>query len=1005
MEQNFQKALEIINTKDYRNRFHSYYDLMQRKVGEVLLVSSLYDNFTLEEDGHLSDQIFAKYQDLGLSTPPRITRVSNSAEALEAVEKFHFDVVITMRRIGDMDPFSFGRNLKEIRPDLPTILLLTNFAEIAYLPTNEEREGIDQIFVWNGDSEIFLAIIKLIEDFWNVKADTEHGLVRVIIIVEDSIHYYSMFLPIIYREIVKHTQMLMADGVNHHHRLLMMRGRPKILLAQSYETAIQLYDEYKEFIIGVMSDVHYPRNGIKDPDAGIHLINYVKQHDPYVPTLLMSTDKKNKSKALKLESEFLHKTSPNLLYRLRNFMKKNMGFGDFIFRLPDGTEVGRAENIFRFEEAVKDIPIESLRFHGMNNHFSGWLLARGEYELAQKLRSVRVSEQSDGQTIRQFLTDFFSNMHTVHQYGLIADFDADDFDPSIPFVRLGKGSLGGKGRGLAFFSNLLATERISERFPDVDIDIPNTIVLSTDCFDSYMDEHDLFAQVTEDLDDEEIQHLFLSNPLPEWVESALRSMIVKVDYPIAVRSSSLLEDSQFQPFAGIYATYMLPNMDENLETRLAQLSDAIRLVYASTYSRSAKRYTETIGQKIEIEKMAVLIQKLIGQPYEDRFYPDLSGVVQSYNYYPIARMKPEEGIAHIALGLGATITDGGKALSFSPHHPRILPQMSNPADALKNSQSEFIALKLHPTSETHFKKENANLQSYPLKQAEEDGPLKWAASTYDYRNDRITDTIAMEGPRVITFASILKFNQFPLSEILTTLLDIGEDSFGCPVDVEFAVTHISNDKPEFRLLQMRPLISDNDRIEVDVDSFIDQAVILSRKALGNGVIPDVTDIVYVTPEQFDNTQTMTIKDEISQLNNKLSEELRHYVLIGPGRWGTRDRFLGIPVDWNDIHFARVIVETGLEDFRIDPSQGMHFFVNVTTTGMGYLTVPYNSKDDYINWDWIYKQPVHEEYTYIRRIKLDNPLNVRINGKTSEGIIVPDRFPASPSSEVSMRKDM
>lgn len=973
---------------DYRNRFHVFFDLMQKKVSEVLLVSSLYDDFILEEDGHLTDQIFETYRDLQLSSPPRITRVSSGSEAFDAMEKMQFDLIITMRRIGDMDPFSFGAEAKKRHPTIPILLLLSSYSELSYLARIPHFEGVDRIFVWNGDSGLLVSIIKLIEDEMNAERDTELGMVRVILVIEDSIQYYSLFLPQIYKEVVTQTQALMTEGLNKYHKLLLLRGRPKILLATTFEEGMTIYEKYKDNILGVISDVRFPRNGEPDPNAGVDFIKIVQKDNEYLPTLLQSSKLENRERASGINSFFLHKTSSKLLHGLQQFMKEYLGFGDFVFRLPNGKEVARAENMAAFEKIIKEVPVESILFHGAQNHFSNWLLARGEYHLAYTLKPLRIDDFVDAEAIKTFLTGFFAWTRQEKRKGIITDFEPDDFDPEAPFTRVGEGSLGGKGRGLAFATVVLSNANFEETLPDVDVNIPSTVVLCTGLFDKFIEDNDLFNAALDDREDEEIKREFLRKSLPKELEEALREITKKATYPLAVRSSSLLEDSQFQPFAGIYATYMLPNCDTNAKKRYEQLAKAVKLVYASTFSRLAKSYISTIGQKIEVEKMAVVIQRIVGKQYNDRFYPTFSGVAQSHNYYPVSYMKPEDGIAYVALGLGMTITGGGTSLRFCPKYPQVIPQFGTVAATLKNSQNEFCALRLCGEYPDLIEGEHATLETLSHVDAKKDGAAKLLSSTYDPQSDRIMDGAYGDGIPVITFAPILKQNRFPLTHILNELLSIGKESFACPVELEFAAVLDDDDdeKPEFKLLQLRPLVSDSDRSEIDVARYKEGALVYSDKALGNGNLRDIHDIVYVKPDLFDRTQTQKMRKEIAEINAQLADEHRHYVLIGSGRWGTRDRFLGIPVDWNDIYFARVLIEAGLKDFRVDPSQGMHFFVNVTSTGMGYLTVPYDDNESLVNWELLDAQPAVSELQYMRHVRFEEPLRIRLNGKTSEGVV-------------------
>ncbi len=978
--------------KEYEDPFHVFYDLMPNRVKEILLVSSLYDQFVLTEEGSLMEGLFAAYQQLRLSPPPRITRASTVEEALKLLKERYFDLVITMRRLGDVNPFIFGQKVKNIMPDCPVVLLLNNYSDLAHLPRLSQMKGVDYSFVWTGDASLFLAIIKLIEDEKNVHNDTKAGLVRVIIVVEDTIQYYSTFLPLMYKELMTLTQKLIGEELNDNQRLLRRRIRPKILLARTYEEAKKYFDKYEEYLIGILTDMTFPKTAAdnKDPHAGIQLINYVKSKRPNLPILLHSTDIKNEKTAHALNVKFLYKKSQRWLYDLRKYLETYFGFGDFVFRSPTGELLDKVSSLTKLEKVLKRIPATSIKYHLESGDLINWLVVRGEYQLASHLRLLKSFKIPDDEELKSLVINLFKERQTNLQKMIIVEFDKEHFSPQQKFVRIGKGSLGGKGRGIAFIRYLLSVYRdLHKKYHSIRIDIPNTIVLTTEYFDKFLEFNNLHEIALSDIEDEELTTIFLSKPLPPELVEILKIIIQQITYPIAVRSSSLLEDSQFQPFAGIYTTYLLPNNHPDVKIRLKQLETAIKLVYASTFKKLAKSYIKAIGQNIEIEKMAVIIQKIVGKKYGDRFYPDFSGVAQSYNYYPISYMKPEDGIVHVALGLGMMIVTGGKVLSFSPKHPLILPQMSTPDDALKNSQNEFYAVDL---SQQHLKLtegETATLKKLTLDVALKDGTLRWIGSVFDPQNQRIIDNVLIPGIPLVTFAPILKHRRFPLSELMLDLLKIGEESFGSPVEIEFAVLldRTEREKHEFHILQIRPLTSENDRAEIETDSYKNQAIAYSTKVLGNGVFSDIYDIVYVKPDTFDNARTLEIKEEISRMNSLLCAKNREYILIGPGRWGTRDPFLGIPVQWNDISCAKAIVEVGLKNFQIEPSQGMHFFVNVTTLQRGYFTIQYGDKEDFIDWKWLNSQNAVYETLFIRHIQLESPITIRINGKTGKGVIV------------------
>ncbi len=974
----------------YVNKNEILHELMPYRVRDILLVSSLYDQFILEEDGILAERLIWEYQSLNLSFPPRVTRVSTGNEALEMLKKRHFDLVITMIRLSDIDPFGLGKAIKEKYPDLPVVLLLMSAAEMERLPPENEREGIDYIYQWTGDSSLFLAIIKVVEDMKNVEHDVGLAMVRVIILIEDTPMYYSIFLPLLYKEIVRETQRQVEEGVNQVQKLLRMRLRPKIIFVTNYEDAIKYVNKYEYYLLGVISDVGYPVGGKKDLEAGIKLVQTLKKRNPWLPILLQSSDPDNKKRAEELEVSFLYKLSSDVLSQMRKFVKENLIMGDFVFKSPDNKIIGRAKNLDELVKLISKVPIESIIYHAKQNHFSSWLFAKGEYELAYQIRPLKVSDFKNAEELRKYLIKVFTELkQKIYTRNIIA-YSRHGFIEEARFTRIGRGSLGGKGRGLAFAFTILNQRMINEKYPNVDIGIPQTIAISVEYFDKFMEQNDLYeVGLNNNLSDEEIQRIFVSKPLPEELVIALRDVLSKIKKPIAVRSSSLLEDSQFQPFAGIYSTYMLPNNHPDLEVRLKHICTAIKLVYSSIFSKLAKSYIQTIGQKIEIEKMAIVIQVVVGKQHGERYYPDFSGVAQSINYYPISYMNPEDGVVTLALGLGAMIVEGGQVLTYCPKYPKIIPQMSSTKDAINNSQKEFYAVDLTVKDFDLLKGEHAFLVKLSIMDALKDGTLKWIASTYDYVNDRIIDSLVDKGVPIITFAHIIKYNRFPLNDIILDLLKMGRESFGAPVELEFAV-NLDREKEcdhKFYILQLRPMVDENDRLQENIDRYIDQAFIYSTNVLGNGVFENIYDIVYVDPEKFDASKTTKIKEEIHNINKELMSENREYVLIGPGRWGTSDPFLGIPVDWADINFARAIVEASLPNFMIDPSQGMHFFVNVTSTRRAYFTVSHKSKTDFIDWDWLTKQPQHCKTEHVIHVKLKDPVTIKVNGKKGKGVII------------------
>lgn len=974
---------------DYKPKYQVFHDLMLNRINKVLLVSSYYDNFILEEDGRLSDQIFEEFHNLNLRTLPVITRVATAAEALDLMKNEAFDLVITMRRLGDMDPFSFGEKVKTIRK-IPVILLLNNAADVPYLPDVLEGKGIDKIFLWNGDSTVFVAIIKYLEDQQNVAHDTKAGLVRVIIVVEDSLRYYSVFLPIIYSEIMKQTHRLISEGANDYHHLLQMRTRPKILLASTFEEAMSFYQEYKQYVIGVISDVRFPRGGHLDERAGLDLIKEIKLDNTTLPVALQSSNEENRIRAESLGVFFIYKHSRRLLITIRRFMLNYLGFGDFKFRLTDGTTVAKAKNVLELSHALSSVPDESLIYHGTHDHFSGWLMNRGEFDIAQKIKPRKVEEFKEPETLRNFLLSSVRSILTEKTGGVIHDFSKETYHPDIRFTRLRPGSLGGKGRGIAFLQFLLNSFLLEDELSQIfSIRIPKTVVIGTDEFDRFMEDNEnLYEVALSDKEDKVIKHSFMKAKLDPSLIEDLKEILKSINGPLSIRSSSLLEDSQYQPFAGVFETYMLPN-NQSLKTRVQLLCNAIKLVYASSFLKQAKSYAESTGQSVEESKMAVVIQQVVGRKRPNNLsYPCFSGVATSYNYYPISYMKPEDRIVFLALGLGKTIVDGGLTHRFCPQYPEVS-FYSTQDQMLLNSQKKFFAIDLASKSTTFEKGEDSFLKKVSFFDAEPE-TLSRIADTYDYNDQIIKPGYHGDGTPLITFSNQLKYESYPFARLLTKILTLGEQTMGSSVEIEFAgnFQHTPTKQTTFYLLQIRPYTQYDVPLEEETkEPSSKDIVIKSSLASGNRIIQDIYDIVYVKPEVFDKLATRKMVPEIDRLNKKLKTEGVPYILIGFGRWGTFDTSLGIPVKWNNISGAQVIIETGLEDFQIEHSQGSHFFQNITTANIGYLFVNIKAKGDFIGWDWLSTQTVVEETTYFRHIQVTKPFYVRIDGRKREGIIL------------------
>jgi CheY-like chemotaxis protein len=969
-------------------------DLMGFRVREVLLVSSLYDSYILEEDGQLSESLDAEFYQLNLASSPRITQVPTADEALALLDKRPFDLVITMVRLGGMDPRVFARTIKERQPGLPVVLLADNHFEAHRIKELNRPPVLDQVFVWRGDVALFLAIIKFVEDRRNVGRDTELAGVRAIILIENSVRFYSAYLPLLYTELTKQTEALMADGVNARQRLRRMRARTKILLAETFEEGWELFERFCPFTLGIITDGRFPRGGVSDPEAGFEFVRMVKREDPDMPTLIQSTDEALAERAHALGAAFLHKRSPTLLEELRRFMQTSLGFGDFVFRDPQtGRELARVRDLAAMPKALRKVPGESLRYHASRNHFSNWCMARTEFALAARIRPKKVSDFANVEDLRGYLTEAFSALASESRRGLVVDFAPREFEGLEGFVRIGGGSMGGKGRGLGFINSMLSRHE-GEIDPVVRVLVPPAAVIGTDGFDEFLHRHDLLGLALSEASDDTIEEAFLRGALPDWVERDLAAMTEHTRVPLAVRSSSLLEDSYDQPFAGVYRTLMLGNAHPDPRVRLEELCRAVKLVYASTFSRNAKAYVANTPHRPEEEKMAVVVQRLFGRLHGRFFYPTLAGVACSRNYYPVLGLKAEEGLAAVALGLGKTVVEGGKAVRFSPAAPRSVPQFSSTVGYLKTSQREFYALDLERTL-THVSGGHGDaVVARGLEEAERDGTLAPVASVYSRDNDAVYDGLGRAGIRLVTFAPILKGGIFPLSLILVQLLALGERAMSCPVEIEFAVNLAppTGEGGEFAVLQIRPLV-----VEVgaeDLDDLLRLAdppslLCVSEHALGQGRIQGVCDIVYVKPEAFERGETVAVSAEVEGINAALMAEGRPYLLIGPGRWGTADRWLGIPVEWRQIAGARVIVETELTDAPFAPSEGTHFFHNITSAGIGYLTV--QRPGGRIDFDWLAAHPAQGETHFLRQVRLERPLDIRIDGRSGRGVVLKEPF--------------
>jgi CheY-like chemotaxis protein len=973
--------------------FKVFHELMARKVNHILLVSSPYEAFIMEEEGRLAQRIIQEYRGLNLSRPPHLTWVSTARRALEELSRKPFDMVITMPRIGDLPAHELGRRIKKDHRRIPVFLLTPDPNWMRLDPQCFNEDCINRVFIWSGNADLLLAIIKNVEDAMNVAYDTERARVRVIIMVEDSPLYFSSLLPLLYKEIVSQTQAVMEESLNEEHRFFRMRARPKILVASTYEKALELYRTFQPYLLGVLSDVRFPRKGRLDPDAGYALLQLIKDETPDVPLLNFSSEESNRERASNIPAVFLNKNSPILHEEIRRFFQENLGFGDFVFRMPDGREVGRAANLRQLEAILPDIPQESILYHAQRNHFSGWLMARSEILLAYRLRPVKVSDFATTEELKQYLVDCLKERRRGRQRGVVTDFDPERYDPEADFVKVGRGSLGGKARGLAFMASQIRTlGHLDERYPEVTIEVPKTIVISTEGFDAFIDQNQLRDMASCNQEDAHIVAVFLKSHLPDSIEKAISLFLEQAQHPLAVRSSSLLEDAQHQPFAGLYNTLILPNCHPDLEVRRRQMVRAVKLVYASTYLKRARNYARSTGHRIEQEEMAVLVQKLTGAEHNGLFYPAITGQASSYNFYPVARMKAEEGIALICLGFSSSAETKRKALRFCPSHPELLPQFSTVADILKNAQRSFYAIDMQAARRLVDADTHAVLVRRDIEDCRRQAPIEAMCSTYIPAENRIRDSLAPKGYPVLTFAPLLKHRRFPLADILVDLLAACQEGMGGPVEIEFGVNLTGNDDApdEFHLLQIRPMPQfDLQSRPMLSESQKSNAVCYSRMALGNGHYADMADIVVVDPESFDPARTIDIATEIGRLNAELRRQQKRYFLIGPGRWGSADRWLGIPVTWQDISGVGAIIETSHPALQADPSQGSHFFQNLTSSGICYLTLQ-NSDHGFLRWDWLARQTTLTRTTFLRHIQLAYPLQLYVDGKSSEGFVLDPR---------------
>ena len=965
-----------------------FVSLMTKRIFNVLLVANPYDAFMLEDDGRIDEKIFIEYMNLSLRYPPRFTQVSTEEDAWKQLGNTMFDLVICMPGSDNSDTFDIARQIKEKYPHIPLVVLTPFSHGIKERMEHEDLSIFEYVFCWLGNTDLLVSIIKLIEDKMNLEHDIKEVGVQMILLVEDSIRFYSSVLPNLYKFVLRQSQEFATEALNEHQRTLRMRGRPKIVLARSYEEAMDLYNKYQNNTLGIISDARYPREGKIDPHAGIRFLTEVRSRDPFIPLILQSAEVSNKEFALSCGAQFIDKNSKKMNIDLREAVSENFGFGDFIFRNPNTMEeVVRVHNLKELQNAIFSIPAESFLYHISRNHISRWLYSRAIFPVAEFLKQITWESLQDIDAHRQIIFEAIVKYRKMKNQGVVAVFQRDRFDRYSNFARIGDGSLGGKGRGLAFIDNMVKRHAEFEEFENASVVIPKTVVLCTDIFDEFMDMNQLYQVALSDADDETILRAFLRAKLPDRLVEDFFAFFDVVKSPIAIRSSSLLEDSHYQPFAGIYSTYMIPYLTDKYEM-LRMLSDAIKGVYASVYYKDSKAYMQATSNVIDQEKMAVILQEVVGTQYGDRFYPSISGVARSINYYPINDELAEEGTVSLALGLGKYIVDGGLTLRVCPYHPDKVLQTSEMEMALRETQTRFYALDLKNMGQNFSLDDGFNLLKLPVKEAENDGSLNYIASTYDPYDMVIRDGIYPGGRKVITFANILQHDVFPLARILQLVQKYGQGEMRRPVEIEFAVNlNTAEKKGVFYLLQIRPMVDMKADLNEDLNAIPeDQLLLKSVNSLGQGIMDDIQDVIYVKTEGYSASNNQLIAYDIEKLNKRFLDEGKHYILIGPGRWGSSDTWLGIPVKWPNISAARVIVEAGLTNYRVDPSQGTHFFQNLTSFGVGYFTINAYMNDGLYNQELLNSMPAVEETKYLRWVHFDKPLAVKMNGKKKIGVV-------------------
>ena len=983
----------------------TFVNLMMRHIYNVLIVANPYDAFMLEDDGRVEEKIYNEYAQLGLRYPPTFTQVSTIEEAEKILGSTKIDLVICMPGNADNDAFTVARSIKQKFPDIHCVVLTPFSHGISKRMENEDLSIFDYVFCWLGNTNLILSIVKLIEDKMNIDHDIQAAGVQMILLVEDSIRFYSSILPNLYNYILQQSQNFATEALNRHAATLRMRGRPKVLLARTYDEAIQLYEKYKDNCLGVISDVRFPIHAHpehqgamggnkedKDPEAGFKLLKAIRREDEYVPLIMESAESANRERAEREGFKFVDKNSKMLSVDLRHLMEEHMGFGDFIFRDPKThQEIMRIHTLKELQDNIFKIPRDSMLYHISRNHMSRWLCARAIFPVSNFLKHVTWHKLQDVDAHRQIIFDAIVQYRHMKNLGVVAVFDRGKFDRYAHFARIGDGSLGGKGRGLAFLDNIIKTHPDFNRFSGATVQIPKTVVLCTDVFDQFMEQNNLYGIALSDAPDEVILQHFLEAQLPDSYIADFFTFFEATHSPIAIRSSSLLEDSHYQPFAGIYSTYMIPNLDDKYEM-LRMLAAAIKSVYASVYYRDSKAYMTATSNVIDQEKMAVVLQEVVGQNHGDRYYPTMSGVLRSLNYYPVGEEKAEEGIASLALGLGKYIVDGGQTLRVSPWHPHQVMQLSELETALRETQTRFYALDMKRDVGSDFKVDDGfNILNLRVKEAEKDGSLQYIASTYDPYDQIIRDGVYEGGRKVISFCGVLQQDVFPLPEIMQMSMKYGAEAMRRPVEIEFACNLNADRTGDFYLLQIRPIVDSKQTLVEDVAALPDDECLLrSHRSLGHGIVDDVTDVVYVKyDDHFTAMNNPAVATEIEHINRQMIDEGRGYVLIGPGRWGSSDPWLGMPVKWPHISAAKVIVEVALKNYRVDPSQGTHFFQNLTSFGVGYFTIDTNQSAEQggmVRKDILDAMPAVEETQYVRHVRFARPLRILMDGTKQEGAI-------------------